>query len=88
MSGAVRQVKKIFGGGETKQAFATEAAKQEAATAQAAAAQTAAAQNARVATPEERAIALRRRRGTRALLSQERMDAEAGLAGDQTMLGG
>jgi hypothetical protein len=42
----------------------------------------------REATAEERTIALRRRRGSRALLSQERMDAEAGLAGDQTTLGG
>jgi pyruvate/2-oxoglutarate dehydrogenase complex dihydrolipoamide acyltransferase (E2) component len=92
MSGAVksvgRSIGKLFGGGETKQAFATEAAKQEAATAQASAAQAMAAQTARVATPEERAVALRRRRGARALLSQERMDAEAGLAGDQTTLGG
>lgn len=78
MSGAVRQVKKIFGGGETKQAFAAEATKQA----------EAAKPPARMASQEERAIALRRRRGTRALLSQERMDAEAGLAGDQTMLGG
>lgn len=88
MSGAVNQFKKLLGTKETKQAFATEAAKQEAATAQAAAAQTAAAQNARASTPEERAVALRRRRGTRALLSQERIDAEAGLSGGQTMLGG
>lgn len=42
----------------------------------------------REATPEERVVALRRRRGSRALLSQERMDAEAGLAGEQTTLGG
>lgn len=78
MSGAVRQVKKIFGGEDTKQAFAAEATKQA----------EAAKPPARMASQEERAIALRRRRGTRALLSQERMDAEAGLAGDQTMLGG
>jgi hypothetical protein len=84
MSGVARQVGKLFGSGETKQAFATEAARQEAATSQAAAAS----QNARTATPEERAVALRRRRGSRALLSQERMDAEAGLSGDQTTLGG
>jgi hypothetical protein len=31
---------------------------------------------------------LRRRRGARALLSQERVDAEAGLLGNQTNLGG
>jgi hypothetical protein len=84
MSGVAKQVNKLFSGRETKQAFATEAAKQEAATSQAAAAS----QNARAATPEERAVALRRRRGSRALLSQERMDAEAGLSGEQTILGG
>jgi hypothetical protein len=36
-------------------------------------------------------LALRRRRGTRSLLSQERLDAEAAssaLAGQQTTLGG
>lgn len=85
MSGAVKSVsKKLFGGGETKQAFATEAAKQEAA----AAATEAAKPAARAATPEERAVALRRRRGSRALLSQERVNAESGLGGDMTTLGG
>jgi hypothetical protein len=42
----------------------------------------------RVASPEEKVLALRRRRGSRALLSQERVDAEAGLGGQQTTLGG
>ena len=82
MSGAVKSVGKsigkLFGGGETKQAFAAEAARQAEADRPAA----------RVATQEERTLALRRRRGSRALLSQERIDAEAGLAGDQTTLGG
>jgi hypothetical protein len=58
--------------------------------AQAAAPQPAGAQAAaaRVAPPEERAIALRRRRGSRALLSQERVNAESGLGGEMTTLGG
>jgi hypothetical protein len=43
---------------------------------------------ARMASPEEKVLALRRRRGSRALLSQERVDAEAGLGGQQTTLGG
>jgi len=46
---------------------------------------------ARIASPEEKNLALRRRRGTRSLLSQERIDAEAAsstLAGQQTTLGG
>lgn len=47
-----------------------------------------AAERPRVATPEEAVMALRRRRGSRTLLSQERMDAEAGLSGEQTTLGG
>lgn len=47
-----------------------------------------AAERPRVATPEEIVAGLRRRRGSRTLLSQERMDAEAGLAGEQTTLGG
>lgn len=46
------------------------------------------AQKPRTATPDETSTALRRRRGSRTLLSQERMDAEAGLAGEQTTLGG
>ncbi len=78
MSGVARQVGKLFGSGETKQAFAAESTRQAEAEKPAA----------RAATAEERAVALRRRRGSRALLSQERMDAEAGLAGDQTTLGG
>jgi len=47
-----------------------------------------AAMDARVATPEERRTALRRRRGARALLSEERVDAESGLGGMNTTLGG
>jgi hypothetical protein len=43
---------------------------------------------ARIASPEEKVLALRRRRGSRALLSQERVDAEAGLGGETTTLGG
>jgi hypothetical protein len=42
----------------------------------------------RSASEAEKSIALRRRRGTRSLLSQERLDAEAGLGGQQTTLGG
>lgn len=78
MSGAVKSIgKKLFGGGDAAPApqptqSAAEAPRPAA----------------RVATPEERAVALRRRRGARALLSEERMDAEAGLAGEQTTLGG
>jgi hypothetical protein len=79
MSGAVRQVKKLFSSDETKQAIATESQRQTEAAAPA---------PARMASPEERALALRRRRGTRSLLSEERMNAESGLGGDQTMLGG
>ena len=46
---------------------------------------------ARAASAEEKSLALRRRRGTRSLLSQERLDAEsavASLAGQKTTLGG
>jgi len=46
---------------------------------------------ARAASAEEKSLALRRRRGTRSLLSQERIDAESAssaLAGQQTTLGG
>jgi hypothetical protein len=43
---------------------------------------------ARVAAPEERFLALRRRRGSRTLLSQERLNAESGLGGETTTLGG
>lgn len=82
MSGVARQVGKIFKSDDTKQAMAAESQRQ----AQAAAATPAA--QARMASPEERAIALRRRRGTRALLSEERMNSESGLGGDQTTLGG
>jgi hypothetical protein len=77
MSGAVRQVKKLFSSDETKQAIATKSQRQTEADAPA-----------RMASPEERALALRRRRGSRSLLSEERMNAESGLGGDQTMLGG
>lgn len=40
------------------------------------------------ATPEQAVTALRRRRGSRTLLSQERMDAELGLGGGASTLGG
>lgn len=77
MSGAVKSIgKKLFGGGSSSapaQAQA-QAPREEAV-------------KPRTASSEERALALRRRRGGRALLSQERMDAEAGLGGDQTTLG-
>jgi hypothetical protein len=46
---------------------------------------------ARAASAEEKSLALRRRRGTRSLLSQERLDAESAvssLAGQKTTLGG
>jgi hypothetical protein len=79
MSGVARQVGKIFKSDDTRQAMAAESQRQAAATPAA---------PARMASPEERAIALRRRRGTRALLSEERMEAEAGLGGQQTTLGG
>lgn len=79
MSGVARQVGKIFKSDDTKQAMAAESQRQ---TAAAPAAPT------RMTTPEERALALRRRRGSRALLSEERMNAESGLGGDQTTLGG
>lgn len=39
-------------------------------------------------TPEKAITALRRRRGSRTLLSQERMDAELGLGGGASTLGG
>jgi hypothetical protein len=81
MSGAVksvgRSIGKLFGGGDSAPAPRSTQLAEEAPRAAA-----------RVATPEERAVALRRRRGARALLSEERMDAETGLAGDQTTLGG
>lgn len=77
MSGVAKQVGKIFSSGDTKQAMATESKRQ-----------TEAATPARMASPEERALALRRRRGSRSLLSEERMNAESGLGGDQTTLGG
>ncbi len=40
------------------------------------------------AKPEQAVTALRRRRGSRTLLSQERMDAELGLGGGASTLGG
>jgi hypothetical protein len=78
MSGVARQVGKIFKSDDTKQAMAAESQRQT----------EAAKPQARVASPEERSLALRRRRGSRALLSEERMNAESGLSGEQTMLGG
>lgn len=85
MSGVAKQVGKIFKSDDTKQAMAAESQRQAQAAAAAPATPTG---PARMTTPEERAIALRRRRGTRALLSEERMEAEAGLGGQQTTLGG
>lgn len=85
MSGVAKQVGKIFKSSDTKQAMAAESQRQAEASAAAPAAPTG---PARMASPEERALALRRRRGTRSLLSEERMNAESGLGGDQTMLGG
>lgn len=77
MSGAVKQVGKLFGGGSSAAPSAPQAA-----------APASASEKPRVASPEERALALRRRRGSRSLLSEERMNAESGLGGDQTTLGG
>ena len=75
MSGVARQIGKIFKSDDA-QAPARPSAPAEEKPA------------ARMASPEERALALRRRRGSRSLLSEERMNAESGLGGDQTMLGG
>jgi len=82
MSGAVKQVGKLFGGKSSAAPAAPQAAAPQAA------APASASEKPRVASPEERAIALRRRRGTRSLLSAERIEAEAGLGGQQTTLGG
>ena len=85
MSGAVKSVgKKIFGGGGGSAPVPMGSPSPEQVK-QMIEAQT---PKPREATAEERTIALRRRRGSRALLSQERMDAEAGLLGNQTTLGG
>jgi len=85
MSGAVKSVgKKIFGGGGGSAPVPMGSPSPEQVK-QMIEAQT---PKPREATAEERTIALRRRRGSRALLSQERMDAEAGLSGEQTTLGG
>ena len=86
MSGAVKSVgKKLFGGGGSTatndplvRGF-DQAARQAADQLQQ--------PKARVASEEEKSKALRRRRGTRSLLSQERIDAEAGLGGEKTTLG-
>lgn len=88
MSGVAKQVGKIFKSSDTKQAMAAESQRQAQAAAAAPATPATPTGPARMASPEERAIALRRRRGTRALLSEERMEAEAGLGGQQTTLGG
>lgn len=78
MSGVVRSVgKKLFGGDAPAQQAPQKSAGGEAPR-----------PAARVSTPEERAIALRRRRGSRALLSEERVNAESGLGGEMTTLGG
>lgn len=76
MSGVVRGVKNLLRGGSSPAQPATQASA------------TPAAPKPRAATADEAVNALRRRRGSRTLLSQERMDAEAGLGGDQTTLGG
>jgi hypothetical protein len=78
MSGVVRGVKNLLRGGSSS------APAQPAAQASA----TPATPKPRAATADEAVMALRRRRGSRTLLSQERMDAEAGLAGEQNTLGG
>lgn len=82
MSGVVKQVGKLVGiGGSSTQTSSNTSSNTTA---------TSAVEKpvARMATPEERALALRRRRGSRSLLSEERMNAESGLGGDQTTLGG
>lgn len=76
MSGVVKQVGKIFSGGDSSSPAPSPTAP------------TAEKPVVRTTTPEERALAMRRRRGARSLLSEERMNAEAGLGGDQTTLGG
>lgn len=75
MSGIVRGVKNLLRGGSSP--APAKPAEQKAAT-----------PKPRAATADEAVMALRRRRGSRTLLSQERMDAEAGLAGEQNTLGG
>lgn len=77
MSGVARQVGKLF---KSDDAPAPAPAQTSAPTEKKPAA--------RMSSPEERALALRRRRGSRALLSEERINAESGLGGDQTTLGG
>ena len=90
MSGVAKGVGNIFVkagqalSGKARQAVPAAAAAGTTASAKAEAPQPAA----RMASPEEKVLALRRRRGSRALLSQERVDAEAGLGGQQTTLGG
>ena len=80
MSGVAKQVGKLFGGGSSSTPAQTP--KEAAQTPKEAAAKP------RVASSEERSLALRRRRGSRTLLSEERMNSETGLGGDQTTLGG
>lgn len=77
MSGAVKSIGKKLFGGDSQQAAPTRQAEADAPQ-----------PAARSASEGEKALALRRRRGTRSLLSQERIDAESGLGGDQTTLGG
>lgn len=79
MSGVVRGVKNLLRGGSSPAQPAAQAS---------AAPAVPATPKPRAATADEAVNALRRRRGSRTLLSQERMDAEAGLAGEQTTLGG
>jgi hypothetical protein len=93
MSGVAKGVGKVFTTvgkavfGDSKKASA--ATKATTATGGAAATTAEASQPAaRVAAPEERFLALRRRRGSRTLLSQERLNAESGLGGETTTLGG
>jgi hypothetical protein len=94
MSGVVKGVGNVFVkagqalSGKKKAAPAEAPMSAQAAAPQPAGAQAAGSAAARVAPPEERAIALRRRRGSRALLSQERVNAESGLGGEMTTLGG
>lgn len=84
MTGAVKSVgKKLFGGGGSSSVPMGSPSPEQ--VKQMIEAQT---PKPRETTAEERAIALRRRRGTRSLLSQERVNAESGLGGEMTTLGG
>lgn len=88
MSGIVRGVKNLLRGGSSSKPAAKATTT---ATKTATAGAEGGAEKPRVAMQEEIENKLRRRRGSRTLLSQERIDAETGLtslAGEQTTLGG